>query len=66
MYKSNMEQDILMVLYTEEQLKELAAEAFAKETGMPAEQIKGYIDTMSKDELIGAYVPFLSYTQTQN
>ena len=44
----------MLAMYTEEQLKELAAEAFAKETGMPAEQIKGYIDTMSKDELIGA------------
>ena len=44
----------MLSMYTEEQLKAFAVEAFAKEMNIDPEQIKGYIDTMSKEELVAA------------
>ena len=40
--------------YTEEQLKEFAVQAYAEQMGMDPEQIRGYIDQMSKEDLIAA------------
>ena len=42
----------MLAMYTEEQLKELAVQAFAEQMGMDPEQIRGYIDQMSKEELM--------------
>ena len=44
----------MLAMYTEEQLKELAVQAFAEQMGMDPEQIRGYIDQMSKEELMAA------------
>ena len=44
----------MLAMYTEEQLKELAVQAFAEQMGMDPEQIRGYIDQMSKEELMEA------------
>ena len=44
----------MLAMYTEEQLKELAVQAFAEQMGMDPEQIRGYIDQMSKEELMDA------------
>ena len=44
----------MLAMYTEEQLKELAVQAFAEQMGMDPEQIRGYIDQRSKEELIEA------------
>jgi len=40
--------------YTEDQLKEMAAQAYAKEMGVPIEQVKAFIETMSKEKLMEA------------
>ena len=42
----------MLSMYTEEQLKELVVQAFAQQMNMDPEQIKGYVDQMSKEELI--------------
>ena len=44
----------MLSMYTEEQLKEFAVQAYAEQTGMAPEQIRGYIDQMSKEDLISA------------
>ena len=44
----------MLSMYTEEQLKELAVQAYAEQTGMDPEKIRGYIDAMSKEELTAA------------
>ncbi len=44
----------MLAMYTEEQLKELAVQAFAEQMGMDPEQIRGYINQMSKEELMSA------------
>ena len=40
--------------YTEEQLREFAVQAYAEQMGMDPEQIREYINTMSKEDLITA------------
>ena len=42
----------MLSMYTEEQLKEFAVQAYAEQMGMDPEQIRGYIDQMSKEDLI--------------
>ena len=42
----------MLSMYTEEQLKELVVQTFAQQMNMDPEQIKGYVDQMSKEELI--------------
>ena len=44
----------MLSMYTEEQLREFAVQAYAEQTGMDPEQIRGYINQMSKEELIAA------------
>ena len=44
----------MLSMYTEEQLKEFAVQAYAEQMGMDPEQIRTYIDQMSKEELIAA------------
>ena len=44
----------MLSMYTEEQLKEFAVQAYAEQMGMDPEQIRGYINQMSKEELIAA------------
>ena len=44
----------MLSMYTEEQLKEFAVQAYAEQMGMDPEQIRGYIDQMSKEDLIAA------------
>ena len=44
----------MLAMYTEEQLREFAVQAYAEQTGMDPEQIRGYINSMSKEELIAA------------
>jgi putative ABC transport system permease protein len=44
----------MLAKYTEEELKELAVRSFAEQMGMDPEQIRGYIDQMSKEVLMSA------------
>ena len=44
----------MLSMYTEEQLREFAVQAYAEQMGMDPEQIRGYINQMSKEELIAA------------
>ena len=44
----------MLSMYTEEQLKELAVQSYAEQMNMDPEKIRGYINSMSKEELTAA------------
>jgi putative ABC transport system permease protein len=44
----------MLALYTEDQLKEMVVQAYAAQMGVAPEQVRAYIDTMSKEDLMNA------------
>ncbi|MBR6745117.1 MAG: ABC transporter ATP-binding protein/permease [Clostridia bacterium] len=44
----------MLAFYTEEQLKDMVVQAYATQMGVAPEQVRAYIDTMSKEDLMNA------------
>jgi putative ABC transport system permease protein len=44
----------MLAFYTEDQLKEMVVQAYAAQMGVAPEQVRAYIDTMSKEDLMNA------------